>query len=365
MELKEIINQLSQELGKTAANRNIISQFDELKKQVEKDEKKYKKKVIDLYTIFEIAKDLSSSLSINNLIKTIILTSVGHTLAETAVLFVLDEKSKTYFFRDGKGIKQDMSDISFDQDDELVQNIIRQAKPVFLKDIIKEKFAAVHSKSFKRLNCHLLVPIMIKTKLNGILFLGPKSGGMPFTDPNIEFLVTLGNFAAIAIENARLYEDLNRRVKDLSTLYNISKEINKSNDMDLVLDLMLDTITTGFGVKKCSIILYDELKNVFKIERNYQIEETTAKKYFSLILEKKINNPLLKNEPVLADHHKSLSGNDIFFSVPLIAGSKKVGLLNIYQFEENLPVDDEVKQIFSIIASQMAPPLVLTQFLSK
>ncbi len=389
MELKEIISQLNSELKKEVPDRkalisNInslvntynsminslkarseaIEKVEDLKKEIEKGEKKYKKKVIDLYTIFEIAKELSSSLNIDNLIKTIILTSIGHMVVETGAVFVLDEKLNKYLFRDAKGIKEDMSDIKFDADEEIIKYIIKHSKPIEVKELLSESFGSQYKEVLQRLNCKLLVPIIIKTKLNGILFLGPKAGDAPFTESNLEFLVALGNFAAIAIENARLYEDLDRKVQDLSTLYNISKEINKSNEIDVVLDLMLDTITTAFGVKKCSIILYNELKNLYYIERNYNISDDQAKTYLDLILKNKIENPLNKNESVVILNDSLLVDDDIFFSIPLIAGSKKVGLLNIYQFENNI-INEDVKQIFSIIASQMAPPIVITEYLSK
>lgn len=388
MEIKEIFSQLNNELKKEVPEKNLlVSNFnlliktyndmisslkekegegvDELKNEINQSEKKYKKKVIDLNTIFEIAKELSSSLYVDDLMKIIILTSMGHMLSETGVVFIFDEELQKYMFRNAKGIKEDLKDIEFSIDEELIKYINEKSEPIGSKEILAESFYSEYKEKFKRLNCELIVPIKIKNKFNGILFLGPKAGGMPFTESNLEFMVALGNFAAIAIENARLYEDIDKKMKDLSVLYDISKEINKSVDLDVAVNLMLETITTGFGSKKCSIILYDELKKMYRIIKNFNISEEQSKSYLDIMLQNKIKNPLDSQEPDVIFDNTVFSNGDVYFSVPLIAGNKKVGLLNIYQFSKEIVVNEDIKKIFSIIASQMAPPLVLTQYLSK
>ncbi|MBU1078524.1 MAG: hypothetical protein KKH98_14595 [Spirochaetes bacterium] len=361
--LVKTYNEVIEKLKKPAKTGS--DNIDDLKQEVKQSEKKYKKKVIDLNTIFEIAKELSSSLHIDDLMKTIILTSMGHMLVETGVVFVLDEKLNKYIFRHAKGIKEDLHDIEFKAEDELMKFLSNRSKPLPLQEILSESFGSSHKGQLARINCELLVPIRIKNKFNGILFLGAKAGNVPYSESNLEFLTTLGNFASIAIENARLYEDIDKKVKDLSTLYDISKEINKSVEMDIAVNLMIETITTGFGASKGSIILFDELKDHYRIEKNFNITEPEAGKYLDLMKEGKLNNPLNNPEGDVLYSDSILTNGDIYFSVPLIAGNKKVGLLNIYRFAEGITVDEDIKKIFSIIASQMAPPIVLTQYLSK
>ncbi|MDD5066134.1 MAG: GAF domain-containing protein [bacterium] len=391
MNIKDIMAQLTSELKKDPLEKNAIvnninsliasyntlvnsvkaktetpfsSEIESLKKEISESEKKYKKKVIDLYTIFEIAQDLSSSLNVDNLINTIILTSLGHLLVENGSIFVFNEKTGKFVFKQAKGIKTGMEKIELDSQEEIIKFTISKTKPFLRTDFLTEKNNAQYHTLFSNLNCELVIPFRIKNKVNGILFLGPKPGNIPFSESNTEFLTALGNFAAIALENAKLYTDLNNKVRDLSALYNISKEINKSDDTNIVLDLMLETITTGFGVKKCSLILYDDLKNHYHIERSHNLEQAEAVRFLDMILSRKIENALDKNEPVFIKDDRIMKDH-IFFSIPLIAGSKKVGLLNIYQFDDDIIIDDDIKQIFVIIASQMAPPIVLTFFLSK
>ena len=75
-----------------------------------------------------------------------------------------------------------------------------------------------------KLGAEISLPIISKEKLIGILNLGHKADRSLYSDEDLELLSTLGNQAAIAIENARLYENLKqsqvtlRRADRLSSL---------------------------------------------------------------------------------------------------------------------------------------------------
>ncbi|MGZ8443394.1 MAG: ATP-binding protein, partial [Candidatus Binatia bacterium] len=75
-----------------------------------------------------------------------------------------------------------------------------------------------------KLGAEISLPIISKEKLIGILNLGHKEDKSLYSDEDLELLSTLGNQAAIAIENARLYENLKqsqvtlRRADRLSSL---------------------------------------------------------------------------------------------------------------------------------------------------
>ena len=236
MEFKEIVSELGSELKKESLDRKRLAdlingsissynqvvntlkslsqsqgqgqtddKLEQLRKDLEKGEKKYKKKVIDLQTIFEIAKELTSSLDIDHLMKSIVLTTMGHLLVESAALFVLEDGSGRYILRSAKGFKNDLSQFIFKPEEELVSKAAQTGKPE-----PASSFASSES-VLKSMNCELVVPVMSKSTLVGLLLLGPKAGSMPYSEANLDFLSALGNFAAIAIENAKLYMKLESR----------------------------------------------------------------------------------------------------------------------------------------------------------
>lgn len=66
---------------------------------------------------------------------------------------------------------------------------------------------------------NLCVPCYFKRDLLGILVLGEKISGEPFSREEMGFFVTLANDAAMAIANAQLIENLQQKVEEVKELY--------------------------------------------------------------------------------------------------------------------------------------------------
>ncbi|MEJ2758552.1 MAG: HD domain-containing protein, partial [Anaerolineales bacterium] len=64
------------------------------------------------------------------------------------------------------------------------------------------------------LNADLIIPLQAKGNLVGALFIGEKRSTQPYTQEDQLILLTLGNQMAVAIENARLYEELEATFKE-------------------------------------------------------------------------------------------------------------------------------------------------------
>jgi signal transduction histidine kinase len=90
------------------------------------------------------------------------------------------------------------------------------------------------------------VPILIRGEAWGNLYLTEKAGGMPFDAGDEQAAVTLADWAAIAIDNARLYaavqsrrDELERAVRGLEATQAVAVAIGAETDLDLVLELIV------------------------------------------------------------------------------------------------------------------------------
>ena len=61
-----------------------------------------------------------------------------------------------------------------------------------------------------RINAELIIPLLYKGDVLGYLALGPKGNGRPYVQSDLDLLRALAGHAAVAIENARLYEEARR-----------------------------------------------------------------------------------------------------------------------------------------------------------
>jgi signal transduction histidine kinase len=90
------------------------------------------------------------------------------------------------------------------------------------------------------------VPIMIRGEAWGNLYLCDKGGGEPFTADDEEAAVILAEWAAIALENARLYEgserrtsELQRAVRRLEGTTAITRAVGGETDLTRILELIV------------------------------------------------------------------------------------------------------------------------------
>jgi signal transduction histidine kinase len=90
------------------------------------------------------------------------------------------------------------------------------------------------------------VPIIIRGEAWGNLYLTEKDGGEPFTEADEESATVLAEWAAIAIGNARLYEDVTARreeaeraVRRLEATTTIARAVGGETDLARVLELIV------------------------------------------------------------------------------------------------------------------------------
>jgi signal transduction histidine kinase len=92
----------------------------------------------------------------------------------------------------------------------------------------------------------LAVPVAIRGKSSGNIFLTDKEAGADFDENDEEMLIVLADWAAVAIENARLYEgaerrhaELERAIEGLQATAELDSELSGVTDIDRVLEVIV------------------------------------------------------------------------------------------------------------------------------
>jgi GAF domain-containing protein len=105
----------------------------------------------------------------------------------------------------------------------------------------------------------------------------------PFTDQQIEILQTFANQAVIAIENVRLFkeleartQDLTRSVDELTALGEVSRVLSSTLDLETVLQTIVRRANDLAGTAGCTIWEYDEARGEFRLRASDFPDETDA-----------------------------------------------------------------------------------------
>jgi PAS domain S-box-containing protein len=100
------------------------------------------------------------------------------------------------------------------------------------------------------------LPLIARERLLGVLYLH-SFRPYQFHD-QLPLLSAFANQAAVAIENARLYDEIRRRLDELTTLHEIGQALTSTLDLQKMLTIIAEHTTRLLGVAATSVLLHDE-----------------------------------------------------------------------------------------------------------
>jgi signal transduction histidine kinase len=188
----------------------------------------FRKRIDYRETLLRSSKEMVSIVDIEELSTSLVRTVARALGTEKGSLYLLDEKA-AYELR--ATIRMDENEQeqakALSREDPVVRLLQKTLRPVIREELEMAQYDLEAQRVGVRmgeLEAELSIPIVSKNKLIGILNLGAKERKEVYSNEDLELLSTLANQAAIAVENARLYENLKqsqatlRRADRLSSL---------------------------------------------------------------------------------------------------------------------------------------------------
>src|SRR5512142_1518435 len=168
-----------------------------------------KTQTLDSYLrLIEISRDLASTLDLDTLLDDIVRASADITHAEAASIMLYDDTSRQLYFQVATNIDEStMRGLVVPLDKSIAGWIVTNHKSLRIDDAHKDLrfFSDVEQTLGYETKSMLGIPLITKNKVVGVLEVLNKKSGR-FTDPDESMLTVLGAQAAVAIENARLFQ---------------------------------------------------------------------------------------------------------------------------------------------------------------
>ncbi|MEM5807340.1 MAG: ATP-binding protein [Candidatus Aenigmatarchaeota archaeon] len=164
-------------------------------------------------TLADFSKAMVSILDLNSLSKRIIDTITQTMGVEKASIFLFIEEKGGFEILYSKNVKIDSGGLLLSKNDPLPHYLQNMGEIIIREELAKgvnisELEEVVNQMA--TLEAQVSIPLIFKEQLIGIINLGYKFNKEIYSYEDIELLTTLANQAAIAIENAKLYEDLKK-----------------------------------------------------------------------------------------------------------------------------------------------------------
>ena len=176
-----------------------------------------KRKIFDLYTIFEISRNFNSVLNYQTLVDSFLLTSLGQVGAAASALYLPDEKNSNRFFLiKAKGLlhHQELQNV-IRLGEYIIDQLLGTSKPMPVLEFFGLSGNPTQLVSLEVFSKGIVLPLIIKSELHGLLFVSGKVTGELFASDDTEFLSILANQFVVALENARLYESEKNALEEL------------------------------------------------------------------------------------------------------------------------------------------------------
>ena len=183
---------------------------------VEEREKASRRDVDRLRTLVKTGMILSAKLSLETVLQRIANMACKLVNARYAALGVLDGKGGlSRFITAGIDEKTKRAIGPLPVGKGVLGVLVHEARPLRLKDLTRDPRAHGFPPNHPPMRSFLGVPVVSKGKVLGNLYLTEKQGADEFGEEDKILAVTLAAQAAIALENASLYEELRRSYDDL------------------------------------------------------------------------------------------------------------------------------------------------------
>ena len=117
--------------------------------------------------------------------------------------------------------------------------LIRDAEPLRLAEIAGDPRSVGFPPNHPPMKTFLGVPVLLRGVAYGNLYLTEKAGGEEFTEEDQEIVQLLAAQAAVAIENARLYESATRWGDQLQSLAEVGNALSSELELPRLLDLVV------------------------------------------------------------------------------------------------------------------------------
>lgn len=137
-----------------------------------------------------------------------------------------------------------------------INRAIRASSPVVVDDMGEDVDSPQWQSSAQALGlqCAGVFPLVSRTRILGVLVLHGDRPGF-FTPQRVEFLRAYAHYVAAALENARLFEDADRRLHQLQALRDIDVAISSSLDLRLTLNVLLENVVAQLQIDAAAVLL--------------------------------------------------------------------------------------------------------------
>jgi GAF domain-containing protein len=213
------------------------------------------------------------------------------------------------------------------------------------------------------------LPLLTSDVFVGTLELASNQPGA-YTEEDLEILQVFASQVAVAIQNARLYEEAQHRLRELSGLHQISQAIGSLTDIHQIYAQITERIARLMETEMCGILLYEaEAEALISQPPFFGVSDELAGSYRLPVAEGSTTWRLwqqedyllingVEHEPLidemgLRDLAQAGGWRHTLFA-PMIVGRRRIGVIQAANKTDGAPLTEDDARLLCTFASQAA-----------
>ena len=204
--------------------------------------------------LYEIVKIINSTLDLEEVLNRVLDVCVKRLRAERGMIILLDPLTGALRTRVVRNIKEGTEPESKRSPQSIVKEVMQTGQAVMSADARADaRFVESQSVIAENILSILCAPLIIKERTAGAIYIDHRQARHLFSQKDLNFLEAFADQAAIAIENARLYEELEEARTRLS-LENetLRREVLVEKHLDSIVGQSEAVARTQFAIRKAS-----------------------------------------------------------------------------------------------------------------
>ena len=212
----------------------------------------------------------------------------------------------------------------------------------------------------------IFVPMIVGDEVVGSISLQNVEKENAFTDSDVRLLTTLTNSMSVALENARLFNETTRLLKEteqrateLQTVNSISKALVAQLEFDALVKLVGEQMKETFDADIVYLAIHDQKTDMLHFPFYYG-DKAESRPFGNGITEKII----LSKEPLLVNHDLEEAYDKIkaekkgemvesYLGVPILTGKKSLGVISVQSKEQENRFSLNDQRLLSTIAANV------------
>jgi signal transduction protein with GAF and PtsI domain len=336
-----------------------------------------REKTREVDVLHRISASISNQLDLEAILKHIVEVVVEVTKADACLLYLLSDSQDELILRASKNPHPKLiGRITIGLGEGITGWVAQERTRVVIQSNANDdpRFKFFHNLPEDRYQAFVSVPIMAKKEVVGVINVQHKRPRR-YQPDEIALLSTIANQVGGAIENARLYDQMQRKALQVETLSQVSETVASNRLIKDVLELLVTMTAQMMNSKICSIMLLDEASGELRIAATQSLSEQYRRKPNLKVGQSIIGRAVKDRRPIIVldvsterdymypDMAKK-EGLCSLLSVPMMVRDKALGVINSYTSTPHVFTGEEVK-LLQVIANQAAIAIEHTTLIEK